>query len=220
MKQFVNQVWCGHLEMVPPVHLKFLGISDANHDKPTKPGTWAPRLRLAFPPLISLSDYLQCRVKQVQRLLIDHTFVLFSYNRSILRASKHFCRAPTPVQKHRYPPCERRDVLYANCDVLGVRWPYFVFRTPGARRNQWDKQKTLESVKHFPGHVKRIVPDMLATLLDMKHMVHNQVQQLKISIAATVCLYCKDSSAKKEKSFIVYSTSFSFQTCLTYFIVL
>lgn len=79
----------------------------------------------------SLSDYLQCRVKQVQRLLIDHTFVLFSYNRSILRASKHFCRAPTPVQKHRYPPCERRDVLYANCDMLGARRPYCVSHPRG-----------------------------------------------------------------------------------------
>ncbi len=32
MKQFINQVRCGHLEMVLPIHLsKFLGISDATN---------------------------------------------------------------------------------------------------------------------------------------------------------------------------------------------
>lgn len=105
---------CGHWEMVPTIHLsKILGIGHASCYNPTEPGTWVPRLWLAHPSLLFLSDYLQRRVKQVQRLLIDHTFVLFSYNRSILRASKHFCRAPAPVLKHSYPPCERRELLYA-----------------------------------------------------------------------------------------------------------
>lgn len=87
--------------------------------KPTEPGTWVPRLRLIHPPFLFLSDYPQRRVKQVQRLLIDHTFVLFSYNRSIQRASKHFCRALCSCTNALLSPCERRELLYtgATCWV-------------------------------------------------------------------------------------------------------
>ncbi len=132
--------------------------------KPTEPGTWVPRLRLVHPPFLFLSDYLERRVKQVQRLLIDHTFVLFSYNRSIPGASKHFCRAPRSCTNALLPPMWAQRTPIHRCDMLGAWWTHCVDQTPGVRRSQWDKQKTLESVKHFPGHVVRIVQETLATL--------------------------------------------------------
>lgn len=76
-----------------------------------------------------ISDYPQRRVKQVQCLLIDHTFVLFSYNRSIPRASKHFCRARAPVQMHSYPPCERRELLHT-CTTCWVHDGLIVWFKP------------------------------------------------------------------------------------------
>lgn len=135
--------------------------------KPTEPGTWVPRLRLVHPPFLFLSHYLERRVKQVQRLLIDHTFVLFSYNRSIPGASKHFCRALCSCTNALLPPPPHvstensyTPVRHAGCvmDSLCGSNPQ------GSGGVSEIKTKTLESVKHFPGHVVRIVQETLATL--------------------------------------------------------
>lgn len=82
---------------------------------------------------LSLLDFLQRRAKRVQPLLIDHTFVLFSYNRSILWASKHFCKGSAPVQKCFFYPC------VSTCVMLVAQWAYCLVPTQDARKSQEHK---------------------------------------------------------------------------------